>query len=317
MTSTVGPLEIVIGAGLVATAVVTLSARRRLSAAVSFLVFGVVLAAVWAVMGAPDIAIAEAALGTGITGALFLETITRIERSRGGASSGSAPAPRARRWPAAVAAAALGIALVPVILRVAGRAGDVGLRAPVAQSLDDSGVTHPITAVLLAFRAYDTLLEIAVLLLAVMVAGSMWPPATVTGADTATRPVLLGRLVTLSAPVLVVAAGWLLFAGSSLPGGAFQAGAVLGGMLVLIRISGVANVPGWLLTVGAAIGLLTFVAVAAAGLLLGGWLTLPSQGAGTIIVALEALLALSIGIGLAVLVLATGEASPRSAEVST
>jgi multisubunit Na+/H+ antiporter MnhB subunit len=36
--------------------------------------------------------------------------------------------------------------------------------------MPESGVDHPVTAVLLNFRSYDTLLEIAVLLLAVVVA---------------------------------------------------------------------------------------------------------------------------------------------------
>ena len=40
--------------------------------------------------------------------------------------------------------------------------------APVAAHLAESGVTHPVTAVLLNYRGYDTLLEIAVLLLALL-----------------------------------------------------------------------------------------------------------------------------------------------------
>ncbi len=34
--------------------------------------------------------------------------------------------------------------------------------------MDRSGVTHPVTAVLLNFRGYDTLLEVAVLLIALV-----------------------------------------------------------------------------------------------------------------------------------------------------
>lgn len=43
----------------------------------------------------------------------------------------------------------------------------IDLRAQVAAQLPASGVDHPVTAVLLNFRGYDTLLEIAVLLVAV------------------------------------------------------------------------------------------------------------------------------------------------------
>ena len=42
-----------------------------------------------------------------------------------------------------------------------------GLRADVVAKLDESGVRNPVTAVLLNFRGYDTLLEIGVLLVGV------------------------------------------------------------------------------------------------------------------------------------------------------
>ena len=45
----------------------------------------------------------------------------------------------------------------------------IDLRVPVAAHLAESGVSHPVTAVLLNYRGYDTLLEIAVLLLALLV----------------------------------------------------------------------------------------------------------------------------------------------------
>ena len=45
------------------------------------------------------------------------------------------------------------------------------LPAALAAHMDASGVEHPVTAVLLNFRGYDTLLEVAVLLLALL---GMW-----------------------------------------------------------------------------------------------------------------------------------------------
>ena len=44
----------------------------------------------------------------------------------------------------------------------------LGLSAAVAERISESGVSHPVTAVLLNFRGYDTLLELVVLLLALM-----------------------------------------------------------------------------------------------------------------------------------------------------
>lgn len=45
---------------------------------VLFIVFGVLLALVWVRLRAPDVALAEAAIGAGITGALLLDTLGRI-----------------------------------------------------------------------------------------------------------------------------------------------------------------------------------------------------------------------------------------------
>ena len=48
--------------------------------------------------------------------------------------------------------------------------GSIGLAGRVAEALPRSGVASPITAVLLNFRAYDTFLEVGVLLAAWVVA---------------------------------------------------------------------------------------------------------------------------------------------------
>jgi energy-converting hydrogenase B subunit D len=45
---------------------------------VLFIVFGLLLALVWVRLQAPDVALAEAAIGAGITGALLLDTLGRI-----------------------------------------------------------------------------------------------------------------------------------------------------------------------------------------------------------------------------------------------
>jgi uncharacterized MnhB-related membrane protein len=55
-------------------------------ATVLFIVYGMVMAIVWARLMAPDIALAEAAIGAGITGALLLSTLDAL--------SGTPPASR-------------------------------------------------------------------------------------------------------------------------------------------------------------------------------------------------------------------------------
>jgi len=46
---------------------------------VFFIVFGLVLALAWVRLAAPDVAIAEVAIGAGITGALLLDAVAHLD----------------------------------------------------------------------------------------------------------------------------------------------------------------------------------------------------------------------------------------------
>ena len=177
------------------------------------------------------------------------------------------------------------------------------LAASVDAQLAASGVAHPVTAVLLNFRAYDTLLEVAVLLLAAMGVLALQRTAgdTVAPPDETTGPVL-GGLLHLLVPLLVMLAGYLLWAGASGPGGAFQSGAMLAATAVLLRLAG-----RWtpvlplrpLARAGLIVGLVVFLAVAVgAGLAGGALLEYPRAWAGVLILAVEAALTVSIGLAL-------------------
>ena len=50
------------------------------SVVISFIVFGMIFSLVWIRLGAFDLALAELALGAGITGALLLDTITFVKQ---------------------------------------------------------------------------------------------------------------------------------------------------------------------------------------------------------------------------------------------
>ncbi len=53
-------------------------------AVVLFVSFGLLMALAWVRLQAPDVALAEAAIGSGLTGALFLSALKRIARIRRG-----------------------------------------------------------------------------------------------------------------------------------------------------------------------------------------------------------------------------------------
>lgn len=173
--------------------------------------------------------------------------------------------------------------------------------------MDQSGVTHPLTAVLLNFRGYDTLLEIGVLLLAGLAALAVTGSTTaVPRSDVLDRPVVLLALLRILAPALVVVAFYVLWIGSYRPGGAFQAGAILGAGGVLLVLSGLLD--GARLRFGLrlllALGFLVFAVVAGA-VMFGGrdLLAYPVAYAGLLILLIEFSATLSIGVILTLLFL--------------
>ena len=56
------------------------------TAVILFIVFGLLLALTWSRLQAPDVALAEAAIGAGLTGVLLLATIGRLGTSQIGAA---------------------------------------------------------------------------------------------------------------------------------------------------------------------------------------------------------------------------------------
>lgn len=180
----------------------------------------------------------------------------------------------------------------------------------VQREIPATGVSNPVTAVLLDFRGYDTLLEIAVLVLALTAVGALGRTAPRHGPRDASpaRPALpagplLGALARTTAPAAILVAGYLWWAGSHAPGGAFQGGAVLGAGGVLLILAGkldAARLRAAPARAGAAAGLLAFVAVAVVELAAGRtFLDHPPAHAGAVIVCLEGVLTLSIATVLA------------------
>lgn len=197
---------------------------------------------------------------------------------------------------------ALAAALVRAVLNLPPPAVD--LPAAVAANLVQSGVEHPVTAVLLNFRGYDTLLEVAVLLIALLGVMAVAQPTQQDPDKDDANPVLQ-TLARLLAPLLVLAAGYLLWAGGHRPGGAFQAAALLAGAVVLLRLAGLLPAwpqPHWVLRLGVVAGFFVFLGVAVLGQ--GALLAYPPNLAGGLILLIEAGLTLSLGLILAGLYLA-------------
>ena len=282
-----------------------LNCTELFTAIVLFIAFGLLMALAWVRLEAPDIALAEAAIGAGLTGALLLAALARLQSPDADAAVTGRITPASRSTSpmfrlALLAALAVAAGLGHVVMTLPADAP--GLSHEVAAQLAASGVGNPVTAVLLNFRGYDTLLELVVLLLALLGVWSLG--GKVLHIDTDPSPVL-DTLSRQLLPVLILVAFYLLWAGADAPGGAFQAGAVLGAAGVLLLLAG------WRLRAGLValplrivliVGPSTFVLMAVVTLLVEGQLlAFPVEHAGLLILIMEGAAMLSIGATLAAL----------------
>lgn len=63
---------------LVATAVAVLFIKNSVTSVVVFMSYSSIMAVIWVLLEAPDLAITEAAVGAGITSVLFFLTLRRV-----------------------------------------------------------------------------------------------------------------------------------------------------------------------------------------------------------------------------------------------
>jgi multisubunit Na+/H+ antiporter MnhB subunit len=213
----------------------------------------------------------------------------------------------------AVAVANLTALLVFSVLTLDRGAG--GLTAAVMSEIDRTGVEHPVTAVLLNFRSYDTWLELIVLFLSVLGVFALRGGRLRAGDSLAPGGQVLEALVGLLVPIMVLVGGYLLWLGKSDAGGAFQAGVVLGVALVMLWYGGLSSVeamPPRILNAGLVAGPVAFLAAAVHPIVSGrAMLQFPEVYAGTIILAVETLATASIALVVACLVIGLNTASKR------
>ncbi len=291
-----------------------LRAEHLYQSAIFFIAFGLGMALAWVRLAAPDVALAEAAIGAGLLGVLLLDSLRVFSRPPNGsgkarqntdpgdaetatATTSRHPGARATRLLATAAAAGLAAVLVTAIVRI-GDGG--GLTEEAAGQLEGSGVEHPVTAVLLNFRGYDTWLEVGVLFLAMLGIYCAGGWVGLTGGREPDSPgPLLSWLIRGLTPLLILTAAYLLWLGKEAPGGAFQAGVLIGAAGILLRLAGyplTAHLSPGMVKLGLTLGFGTFLVFGIAALIPGGaFLEYPEYWAGEIILLVETAAAISIG----------------------
>jgi multisubunit Na+/H+ antiporter MnhB subunit len=300
---------------VVAVAVWTIAAREVFAAVIAFVVYGLLLALVWLRLAAPDVALTEAAIGSGLTGGLLVALNGRLRR---------AEAPASNRRPGAalrLAASALcglaTIGLVVIVLLLPEPAPTLAPQA--AANIAATGLGNPVTAVLMAYRAIDTLLETVVLLLALLGVWSLAPNqfwGGLPGRRHQTDPQgVLTFAAQLLVPVGILIGIHIFWVGSVAPGGEFQGATILAAMWILAAMAGLVDSPPvsrlWLrlmLVAGPAV----FLAIGLIGFSsAGAFLGYPESHAKLLIVIIEVPVTMSIAATLALLVAGPPERTLR------
>jgi multisubunit Na+/H+ antiporter MnhB subunit len=308
-------LEIVLAAVVLGLGVWTIAARDTYAATVGFVAYGLLVALVWVRLDAVDVALTEAAIGGGLGGVLLLGAAARLRATEIDAAT-ETPG-RIVRLSAAALSVMIGAALAGIVLLLPDPAPTL---APlVVANASATTLANPVTNVLMAFRAMDTMLEKVVLLLAIVGVWSLasdpaWGgrPGPRHQADPRGVLAFLARLLP---PIGIVAGIYIFWTGADHPGGAFQGGAILAAMWLLVIMTGLTDTPPvsnrWLrLALIAGPGL--FLVVGLGGLCFGlAFLAYPLAYAKPLILGIEVAMTLTIAVTLGLLLAGAPERSAQ------
>jgi multisubunit Na+/H+ antiporter MnhB subunit len=289
---------------VVAVAAWALLSRLIFTAIVGFIAYGLLLALLWVRLNAPDVALTEAAIGGGLTGVLLIGAAARLA-----ATDKAAPTLPGvpLRWIAAGLSLAVTAAIGAAVLSLPQPAPTLAPAA--AEHIATTGLGNPITAVLLAYRAIDTLLEAVVVVFALIGVWSLAPDRVWGGRPGPQYLPDPGGNVAFAARVLMplgmVMAVYLLWVGADAPGGKFQAATVLAAMGQLAIMAGLMDTPPVShrgLRAALVAGPLVFIAIGLAGIALAGaFLAYPQGYAKALIIAIEVALTPSLALLLGLL----------------
>lgn len=298
---------------VVVVAVWTILVRDSFAAVIGYACYGLLLAFAWVRLAAIDAALTEAAIGGGLTSVLLIRAAVRLRRTETAALAETlAPV---QRILAAVFSATVAVALGAVVLSLPEPAPTLAPR--VAEHLASTGLGNAVTAVLLSFRAIDTLLEAVVLVYALVAVWALTPDRFWGGRPGPKYAVeangMLAYLARLLPPLGIVVGIYVFWVGADLPGGKFQAGTLLAAMWLLTIMAGLTDVPPISrrsLRIALVAGTVVFLAIGFAGVpLAGAFLAYPESVAKPLILVIEAASMVSIAVTLGLLVVGPPERS--------
>ena len=228
----------------VVCAIISLSITDLVGSAIVFGAYSFFMCVIWTAMGAVDVAFTEAAVGAGVSTVFLLATLyntTRKLRSR--------PTPTAWKAVSGVLVVFLGCLLLtglsdfpdfgdpssPANSRVSARY--------LERSLTDTHVPNVVTSVLADYRAFDTMLETAVVFIAGVAIftllrrkrgqkGLLPRPAF-----EKSNSLIIQETSRFVVPIMQLFALYVIAHGHYSPGGGFQGGVILGASLILYAMT--------------------------------------------------------------------------------
>lgn len=238
-------------------------ARERVAAVALLGLVGFLVATLYVLLGAPDLAITQLLVET-LTVTMVVLVLRRLPRS-------FRPAALRRRTAGTVAGLAVGTVAGVATYLFAGRRGPSDVASYYLDAApEEAGGGNVVNTILVDFRALDTLGEITVLSVAAIgIAALVRNVEHGPGASQILRSAERALV-----PAILLLAAFLFLRGHDAPGGGFIAGLVAGGALVLRFLArgapGLSNVRPSRASPLIAAGLLLAVGIGVAGLVTGG-----------------------------------------------
>ena len=298
-----------------AVAAWTIFAPGAFAATVGYVVYGLLLSLVWIRLFAVDVALTEAAIGSGVTGVLLIGAAARL---RGAETNAAREALTGlTRLFAACLCLLVAAALAGVVLLLPDQGPTLAPQS--MERLPETGLGNPVTAVLIAYRSFDTMLEKVVLVLAVvgvwsLAADRYWGGAP--GEARAERPEpTLAFFAQMLAPIGILVGVHVFWVGADEPGGAFQGGAILAAMWMIVMMARLTEAPqtsSFWLRLALIAGPAVFLAAGVAGAVVaGGFFAYPPGLAKPLILFIETFMTFTIAVTLPMLVAGPPRREPR------
>jgi multicomponent K+:H+ antiporter subunit A len=224
--------------GMAAAIATVVAHRRRLLALILLGATGLVVSLLFVYLSAPDLALTQLLVEV-VTIVLMMLALNWLPRD--GPAEGAPFLANPRKWRDALLATAAGLGTTALVYLVLTRPSNSISNYFLSTAVPEGGGSNAVNVIIVDFRGFDTLGEIAVLgiagiLVFALLAGFRPPRLVAAGSDAERHPLLLALVSRLLLPLAILVSFYLFLRGHNEPGGGFIAGLVLAIALILLHV---------------------------------------------------------------------------------